>query len=59
MLSICSHFRSLKKLHEIVLIHSELTWNLFCCMAWFAVEFTSESKFQFFFFSVIRLSYIV
>lgn len=53
MLSICSHFRSLKKLHEIVLIHSELTWNLFCCMAWFAVEFTSESKFQFFLFSFL------
>lgn len=34
---------------KMVLIYCGLTWNLFCCMAWVAVEFTTESKSQCFF----------
>lgn len=34
---------------NVVLIDCALTWNLFYCMAWFAVEFPTESKCQCFF----------
>ena len=43
---------------EMVLIHCELTWNLFCCMAWCAVEFTTESKFPSFFLHLFSLIHV-
>lgn len=47
VLSVCSFFRILKRnCMKLVFLCCGLTWNLFCCMPWCAVEFTTESKCQ-------------